>query len=115
MSYLEGFTGSQPYPQLAPVAIQQGEQAARNILRLRRGQPSSPFRYLDRGTMATIGRGVAIMDAFGVRIIGRIAWWGWLLVHLMWLIGFRNRLVVLANWAYNYATYDRGVRLITRS
>jgi NADH dehydrogenase len=115
MSYLEGYKGSQPYPQLAPVAIQQGKQAARNILALQAGRPGEPFRYQDRGTMATIGRSVAIMDAYGLRIIGRVAWWGWLLVHLMWLIGFRNRLVVLANWAYNYFTYDRGVRLITRS
>jgi NADH dehydrogenase len=115
MSYLEGYKGSQPYPQLAPVAIQQGEQAAQNIVALSAGQTARPFRYHDRGTMATIGRGAAIMDAFGLRVIGRLAWWGWLLVHLMWLIGFRNRLVVLTNWAYNYFTYDRGVRLITRS
>ena len=64
--------------------------------------------------MATIGRRAAVMDAFGVQLSGRLAWLGWLLVHLIQLVGFRNRLIVLANWAYNYVTYDRGVRLITR-
>jgi NADH:ubiquinone reductase (H+-translocating) len=115
LAYLEGYRDSQPYPQVAPVAIQQGRQAARNILALRAGRPPRPFRYRDRGMMATIGRSAAILEAFGVRLSGRPAWLGWLLVHLFWLIGFRNRLVVLANWAYNYFTYDRGVRLITRA
>jgi NADH dehydrogenase len=113
MAYLEGYRDGQPYPQVAPVAIQQGKRAARNILALHTGEVPRPFRYRDLGTMATIGRGGAIMEAFGLRLDGRLAWLGWLLVHLMWLIGFRNRLVVLANWAYNYVTYDRGVRLIT--
>jgi NADH dehydrogenase len=65
--------------------------------------------------MATIGRRAAIVDAFGLHLSGRIAWFAWLFVHLIQLVGFRNRLVVLANWAYNYFTYDRGIRLITRS
>jgi NADH dehydrogenase len=114
LAYLEGYRGAQPYPQVAPVAIQQGHQAARNIQLLLAGRPPQPFHYRDRGMMATVGRGAAILDAFGIRLSGRLAWLGWLFVHLLWLIGFRNRLVVLANWAYNYVTYDRGVRLITR-
>jgi NADH:ubiquinone reductase (H+-translocating) len=65
--------------------------------------------------MATIGRRAAVMDAFGIRLDGRLAWLGWLFVHLIQLVGFRNRLIVFANWAYNYVTYDRGVRLITRT
>jgi NADH dehydrogenase len=98
---------------VAPVAIQQGQQAARNVIALACGQKPATFRYTDRGRLATIGRRAAVMDAFGIRTSGRIAWIGWLVVHLIMLIGFRNRLVVLANWAVNYFTYDRGVRLIT--
>jgi NADH dehydrogenase len=113
MAYLEGYKGRQPYPMLAPVAIQQGKQAAKNILALASGRLPRPFRYADRGNLATIGRSAAVMDAFGLRLSGRLAWVGWLLVHLIMLIGFRNRLMVLTNWAFNYFTYDRGVRLIT--
>src|SRR6185436_20324446 len=95
------------------VAIQQGKQAARNIAAQLAGRPLRAFRYFDKGQMATIGRRAAVFDAFGVRLSGFLAWLGWLLIHLIELIGFRNRLIVLANWAYNYFTYDRGVRLIT--
>ncbi|HEY3232671.1 MAG TPA: NAD(P)/FAD-dependent oxidoreductase [Roseiflexaceae bacterium] len=112
MAYLEGYHGNRAYPMVAPVAIQQGRQAARNIIAQLRGRPMRPFRYFDRGQMATIGRRAAVLDAFGVRLSGFIAWLGWLFIHLIELIGFRNRLIVLANWAYNYFTYDRGVRLI---
>jgi NADH:quinone reductase (non-electrogenic) len=115
MAYLEGYGGGKPFPQVAPVAIQQGQQAARNILAHLAGEPMRAFRYRDRGMMATIGRNAAILESYGIRLSGRVAWFGWLFVHLLWLIGFRNRLVVLANWAYSYFTYDRGVRLITRS
>ncbi len=111
-AYLEGYKDGQPYPQVAPVAIQQGKQAAANILAAIRGAPPEPFHYFDKGSMATIGRRAAVFDAFGIQLSGVIAWFGWLFVHLVYLIGFRNRLVVLANWAYNYFTYDRGVRLI---
>jgi NADH dehydrogenase len=71
-----------------------------------------PFQYHDKGQMATIGRSAAVLDAFGVRLSGWLAWVGWLFVHLMALVGFRNRALVLLNWAYSYFTYDRGVRLI---
>ncbi len=113
MVYLEGYKGSAPYPQVAPVAIQQGKQVAANIQARLAGRPLQPFRYFDKGSMATIGRRAAVFDAFGIQLSGVIAWYGWLVVHLMSLVGFRNRLIVLANWAYNYFTYDRGVRLIS--
>jgi NADH dehydrogenase len=113
MAYLEGYRNDQAYPMVAPVAIQQGKLAAHNILAQIGGRPLREFRYFDRGQMATIGRRAAVMDSFGIQLSGFIAWLGWLFVHLIELIGFRNRLVVLTNWAYNYFTYDRAVRLIT--
>jgi NADH dehydrogenase len=113
MAYLEGFKPGVAYPMVAPVAIQMGEQAAKNILGLARKQKLQPFRYFDKGQMATIGRRAAVLDAFGIRLSGAIAWLGWLFIHIMELVGFRNRLIVLTNWAWNYFTYDRGVRLIT--
>jgi NADH dehydrogenase len=112
MAYLEGYKGG-AYPMVAQVAMQMGKRAARNILADLRGEPRQPFRYFDKGQMATIGRRAAVLDAFGVRLGGFLAWAGWLLIHILYLVGFRNRLIVLANWAYNYFTYDRGVRLIT--
>ena len=113
MAYLEGYRDGQPFPMVAQVAIQQGKHAARNILADVQGKPMTPFRYFDQGTMATIGRRFAVFDAFGIQLSGFIAWLGWLLVHIVYLIGFRNRLIVLANWVVNYFTFDRGVRLIT--
>lgn len=103
-----------PHPMLAPVAIQQGELAAENILRSIRGEEPRPFAYRDRGTMVTIGRSRAVAWVYGLRISGFPAWVLWLTVHLFWLIGLRNRLLVLVNWAWNYSTYDRAVRLIRR-
>src|SRR5205823_310747 len=102
--------GAERLPQVAQVAIQQGELAAENVLRARRREPLLPFRYTDKGAMATIGRSRAVAVVKGVRLQGRLAWWAWLVVHLVMLIGFRNRLVVLVNWAWNYFTYDRGLR-----
>jgi NADH dehydrogenase len=99
---------------LAPVAMQQGEQAAKNLLAQVRQQPMRHFIYNDRGKMATIGRRAAVVDAFGIHLTGLLAWLGWLLVHLMELVGFRNRIIVLINWAYNYFTYDKGFRVIDR-
>lgn len=113
MAYLEGYREEhQAHPMLAPVAIQQGQRAAYNILAQVRGQPMRPFIYADRGKMATIGRRAAVVEAFGIHLTGWLAWFGWLLVHLMGLVGFRNRVVVLINWAYNYFTYDKGIRVI---
>ena len=115
MAYLEGYRKGAAFPMVAPVAIQMGEQAARNILAVSKGRQPRAFRYVDKGQMATIGRRAAVMDAFGLRLDGRLAWLGWLLVHLMQLVGFRNRVIVFANWTYNYLTFDRGVRLITKT
>ena len=97
---------------LAPVAIQQGAVAAKNILRQIAGEKLRPFVYRDRGTMATIGRQAAVANIFGLQVNGFLAWLLWLGLHLVWLIGFRNRLLVLVNWGWNYLTYERAVRLI---
>ncbi len=113
MALLETYRDGQAYPMVAQVAIQQGKQAAENILREIAGKDTAPFHYFDEGSMATIGRRYAVLDAFGIHLSGRLAWLGWLFIHIVYLIGFRNRLIVLTNWAYNYFTYERGVRLIT--
>ena len=110
-----GGPDTRPHPMLAPVAIQQGALVAENILRSLAGQSPKRFVYKDRGTMVTIGRNAAIAHIFGLRLNGFIAWLIWLTVHLVWLIGFRNRMLVLVNWVWNYFTYDRGVRLIRRT
>jgi NADH:ubiquinone reductase (H+-translocating) len=104
--------GNERLPQVAQVAIQQGELAADNVLRALRGTPLVPFVYKDKGSMATIGRSRAVALIGRVTLEGRVAWWAWLVVHLVMLIGFRNRLVVLVNWAWNYLTFDRGLRAI---
>jgi NADH dehydrogenase len=101
------------HPQVAQVAIQQAETAAANILARRRGRPERAFSYRDLGTMATIGRNAAVARIFGVSLWGFPAWVIWLFVHLMSLVGFRNRLFVLINWAYYYFFYERAVRIIT--
>jgi NADH dehydrogenase len=102
-----------PLPMMAPVASQQGEYAAEAILAREKGKSVPPFQYLDRGTMATIGRSSAVAAAAGFNFKGYIAWLAWLLLHLYHLIGFRNRLVVLMNWTYAYWFHERQVRLIT--
>jgi NADH dehydrogenase len=102
-----------PLPGLAPVAIQQGRHAVDNVLRRLRGRPTRPFRYRDRGTMATIGRAKAVAVIGGVKLSGLVAWLAWLFVHIMFLIGFRNRFLVLFEWAWAYVTWQRGARLIT--
>jgi NADH dehydrogenase len=106
-------TAGAPLPGLAPVAIQMGRHAARTILDATRGVPSRPFRYRDRGIMATIGRGAAVAQSGRLRLTGLVAWIAWVLVHVLLLIGFRNRLVVMIEWAWAYVTFNRGVRLIT--
>jgi len=103
-----------PHPMLAPVAMQQGEHVARQIAAQAAGQPApGPFRYFDKGTMATIGRNAAIAQIGPLRVSGFPGWVMWLFIHLIQLIGFRSKLVVLISWAWDYVTFDRPVRLIT--
>jgi NADH dehydrogenase len=102
-----------PVPGVAPAAIQEGRHAAMNIVRSLRGQDRRPFRYVDKGSLATIGRAAAVAD-FGVfTLSGFFAWIAWFAIHIFFLIGFRNRFVVLFQWGWSYLTYDRGARLIT--
>ncbi len=107
--------GGRPLPGMAPVAIQGGTLAADNVLRRARGEPTQPFRYRDRGVMATIGRNAAVAEFGRLRLHGVLAWLLWLGVHIVSLIGLRNRLLVLIEWAWAYLTFNRGVRLITGS
>jgi NADH dehydrogenase len=101
-----------PVPAVAPTANQTGAHAARMILRTIAGQPHTPFRYLHKGDLATIGRHKAVA-AFGkLHLSGYFTWFLWLFVHLMYLVGFRNRVLVLLQWGWAYLTYQRGVRLI---
>lgn len=102
----------EPLPGLAPVAIQQGKRAARNILRRLRGESTQQFEYNDRGHMATLGRARAVADVYGRRFSGFFAWVLWLFVHLLFLIGFRNKIFVLLDWAYAYVGMRRSGRLI---
>jgi NADH:quinone reductase (non-electrogenic) len=99
-------------PGLAPVAIQQGRYAARAIRRRLGGEAPQPFRYRDKGNLATIGRFAAVADIKGLRLSGFIAWATWLIVHLFYLIGFQNRAVVLLRWTISFVTHGRGDRLI---
>ena len=100
-------------PGVCPAANQEGATAAKNIIRDLRRQKRKSFRYFNKGDLATIGRSRAIADFGKVRFSGRLAWFLWLFVHIMYLVGFRNRLSVLLQWSYAYFTYQRGVRLIT--
>jgi NADH:ubiquinone reductase (H+-translocating) len=102
-----------PLPGVAQVAMQQGAHAAGNIRRAIDGKPLEPFHYKDYGIMATIGRGAAVGDIFGMKISGFLAWVVWLFLHIFWLIGFRNRIAVMGEWAWAYLTFQRRVRLIT--
>jgi NADH dehydrogenase len=102
-------------PQLAPVAMQSGAHVARQIGRLSEGKPTQPFRFHDKGTMATIGRRSAVAELPGrIRLHGTLAWLSWLGLHILYLAGVRNRASVLLNWAWGYFTWDRGPRIILR-
>lgn len=103
------------HPMVAPVAIQQARLLGKNLVRQKKGQPIKPFRYLHKGTMATIGRNKAVVDLPGNITLGGLpAWITWMFVHLVSIYGLRNKVVVLINWVYNYFTYDKGTRLIIR-
>lgn len=104
----------QPVPGVAPAAIQMGKFAARQIKRSVEGKPREKFEYLDKGSLATIGRSRAVADFPGkIHISGYFAWLAWLFIHLLFLVGFRNRLFVLSEWAWAYLTYNHSARLIT--
>lgn len=102
-----------PLPGVSPVAMQMGKCVARNIQNDLKGKPREEFRYVDKGSMATIGRKAAIAHVGKLKLSGILAWLFWLGLHIWFLIGFRNRLVVMINWAWSYFTYQRGARLIT--
>jgi NADH dehydrogenase len=105
-----------PLPGVAQVAIQEGAWAAKMIahdLASPSPAPRSKFHYRDRGSLATIGRAAAVAQIAGLELSGYIAWLAWLFIHILFLIGFRNRIVVMVNWAWAYLTYERGARLIT--
>jgi NADH:quinone reductase (non-electrogenic) len=99
-------------PGVAPVAMQQGRYVARAIRARLAGEQTKPFRYVDKGNLATIGRARAVADIKGVHLSGFIAWWTWLIVHLWYLIGFQNRVLVVIRWAVSFFTHGRGARLI---
>jgi NADH dehydrogenase len=108
-----GHDAASPLPGVAQVAMQQGAYAARLIQDRLRGRPTPPFRYRDYGTMATVGRHAAVADVFGFRFAGYLAWLAWLCIHLVQLVQFENRLLVFAQWAWSYFTFNRAARLIT--
>ncbi len=102
------------HPMVAPVAIQQGALFAKNVIRKEKGKELQKFKYTDKGSMATVGRNKAVMESNGIKMGGFIAWVAWLFVHVMSLVGFRNKITVTLGWLYNYFTYDRTLRLIIR-
>jgi NADH dehydrogenase len=104
---------TQTLPGVAPVAMQQGRYAAKVIQNRLRDESTPPFHYQDKGNLATIGRAAAVADIKGLRLSGLFAWLTWLTVHLFYLVGFQNRLVVLIRWSISFATRGRGARLIT--
>ena len=104
----------QGHPMVAQPAIQQGNHLAKNFVRLLKGEKMEPFKYNDKGTMATVGRNRAVVDLRKLRFGGFFAWYVWMFVHLWFLVGFRNRAITFFNWVYNYINYDKGARLIIR-
>jgi NADH dehydrogenase len=100
-------------PGVAPVAMQQGRYAAKTVQARLRGREAKPFHYVDKGNLATIGRASAVADIKGLKLSGFIAWVTWLVVHLWYLVGFQNRIVVFIRWLFSFATHGRGARLIT--
>jgi len=102
------------HPQVAPVAIQQAQLLAKNFRRMRKGKELMPFSYKDKGTMATVGRNLAIVELPYTRFYGTFAWFVWMFVHLMSIVGIRNRFLILINWFWNYITYDTSLRLILK-
>jgi NADH dehydrogenase len=114
IAYMKTVTYPQGHPQVAQPAIQQGKHLAKNLKYLLSGNQMRPFKYFDKGTMATIGRNKAVVDLKNAKFGGFFAWFIWMFVHLMALVGFRNRVIVFFNWAYNYINFDKAARLIVR-
>jgi NADH:ubiquinone reductase (H+-translocating) len=106
-------SGGTPVPGVAPAAMQSGRRAAKNILLRIQARETIPFRYRNKGDVATIGRYRAVALIAGQHLSGAVAWWTWLLIHILYLAGFRNRLSVMLEWGYSFFTYERGARLIT--
>ncbi len=104
-----------PLPGVAPTAIQEGKYVARQIKADLAGEPRKPFHYWDKGSLATIGRAAAVAEFGKIHISGFLAWLSWLFIHIFFLIGFRNRVIVMFQWAWSYITYERGARVITGS
>jgi NADH dehydrogenase len=102
------------HPQVAQVAIQQAQQLSVNFCRMREKKPLIPFTYKDKGSMATVGRNLAVADLKGLSLSGFIAWLIWMFVHLFSLIGFKNKVIIFINWVWNYITYDQSLRLIIK-
>jgi NADH dehydrogenase len=100
-------------PGVAPVALQEGRFVADNLARELKQQPRKDFHYHDKGSLATIGRAAAVAQLGRLHVSGFVAWMAWLFIHIFFLIGFRNRIMVLLQWAWSYLTYERGARLIT--
>jgi NADH dehydrogenase len=105
--------GESVLPGVAPVAMQQGRYAARVVGDRLRGRSTPPFRYHDKGNLATIGRAHAVAEVKGLELSGFVAWLTWLVVHLWYLVGFQNRVIVLVRWSVSFVTHGRGARLIT--
>jgi NADH dehydrogenase len=112
MAALTPAGASEPLPGISPVAIQEGRHVARNILRAKGGLPPEPFHYFDKGFMATIGRARAVAELGRLRLSGLLAWLAWVVVHLWYLVGFRNRIVVFLNWIWAYVMASHGARII---
>jgi NADH dehydrogenase len=102
------------HPQVAPVAIQQGELVAHNFINSLRNKPLKKFKYFDKGSMATVGRNKAVVEIGKLNFGGITGWFAWMALHLMMLVGFRNKIIVFINWVWNYLNYDRNIRLIIR-
>ena len=104
-----------PLPGLAPVAMQMGSAVAANIMRSLHDEARVPFKYLDKGIMATVGSSKAVLQFGKIRMTGFFAWWAWIAVHVFYIIGFRNRAMVLSEWGWAYLTRGRGSRVVTQS
>ena len=114
IAYMQTEAFPKGHPQVAQPAIQQGQLLGKNILRLIAEKPMKKFKYNDKGSMATVGRNKAVVDLGKLKFGGFLAWFVWMFVHLMALVGFRNRVVVFFNWVYNYINFDKAARLIIR-